>query len=124
MLSVCVCGSSLYCSVSARFGGSSVSRSVVSDSLRLHGILQARILEGVAIPFSRGSSQPRNSTSVSFIIGKFFTICATREAQYLLYVTVISKIDLGGPALTEWYLWCIELPKWLDQGSFGTVALI
>ena len=36
---------------------------VVSDSLRphgLHGILQARILEWVAVPFSRGSSQPRD----------------------------------------------------------------
>ena len=43
----------------------SESRSVVSDSLRphglsVHGILQARILDWVAYPFSRGSSRPRN----------------------------------------------------------------
>ena len=42
----------------------SESRSVVSDSLRPHGILQARILEWVAFLFSRGSFQPRNRTQV------------------------------------------------------------
>ena len=40
----------------------------------VHGILQARILEWVAIPFSRGFSQPRNRTLVSCIAGGFFTI--------------------------------------------------
>ena len=39
----------------------------------VHGILLARILEGVAFPFSRGSSQPRNRTHVSCIAGRFFT---------------------------------------------------
>ena len=39
----------------------------------LHGILQARILEWVAFPFSRGSSQPRDRTQVSHIAGGFFT---------------------------------------------------
>ena len=39
----------------------------------VHGILQARILEWVAFPFSRGSSQPRNQTQVSCIAGRFFT---------------------------------------------------
>ena len=47
----------------------------------VHGILQARILGWVAIPFSRGSSQPRDWTWVSCIAGRFFTIWATREAQ-------------------------------------------
>ena len=37
------------------------------------GILQARILEWVAVPFSRGSSQPRDQTQVSHIAGRFFT---------------------------------------------------
>ena len=46
----------------------------------VHGILQAKILEWVAIPFSRESSQPRDRTQVSCIAGGFFTICATREA--------------------------------------------
>ena len=40
----------------------------------VHGILQARILEWVAISFSRGSSQPRDRTQVSSIAGGFFTI--------------------------------------------------
>ena len=39
----------------------------------VHGILQARILEWVAFPFSRGSSQPRDQTQVSHIAGKFLT---------------------------------------------------
>jgi len=39
----------------------------------VHGILQARILEWVAIPFSRGSSQPRDRTQVTLIAGGFFT---------------------------------------------------
>ena len=43
--------------------------------------LQASILEWVAFPFSRGSSQPRDRTQVSRIAGGFFTSWATREAQ-------------------------------------------
>ena len=39
----------------------------------VHGILQARILEWVAIPFFRGSSQPRDQTQISRIAGGFFT---------------------------------------------------
>ena len=45
----------------------------------VHGILQARILELVAFPFSRGSSQPRNRTQVSRTADGFFTSWATRE---------------------------------------------
>ena len=47
----------------------------------VHGILQARILEWVAFPFSRGPSQPRDQTQVSCTAGGFFTSWATREAQ-------------------------------------------
>ena len=47
----------------------------------VHGILQARILEWVAVPFSRGSSQPRDQTQVSHIAGRFFTSWATRESR-------------------------------------------
>ena len=39
----------------------------------VHGILQARILKGVAFPFFRGSSHPRGQTQVSCIAGRFFT---------------------------------------------------
>ena len=43
----------------------------------VHGILQARILEWVAISFSRGSSQSRDRTQISCTVGRFFTIWAT-----------------------------------------------
>ena len=49
----------------------------------VHGILYVKILEWVAIAFSRVSSQPRDWTQVSCIAGRFFTIWATREAQGL-----------------------------------------
>ena len=39
----------------------------------IHGILHSKILEWVAVPFSRGSSQPRDQTRVSRIAGGFFT---------------------------------------------------
>ena len=60
----------------------SVIRSVMS--LQPHGILQARILGRVAIPFSRGSSWPRDRTRVSSIAGGFFTNWAIREAHLSL----------------------------------------
>ena len=48
----------------------------------VHGILQARILEWVAISFSRGPSRPRDRTQVSCITGGFFTVWVTREALF------------------------------------------
>ena len=57
----------------------SESHSAVPDSLQPHGlyilarILQARILEWVAFPFPKGSSQPSNRTQVSHIADGFFT---------------------------------------------------
>ena len=46
----------------------------------VHEILQARILEWVAIPFSRRSSRPRDQTQASCIAGRFFMVWVTREA--------------------------------------------
>ena len=63
----------------------------------VHGIFQARILEWVAIPISRGSSPPRDRTWVSCIAGRFFASCATREAQYMQYH--VSNRQLGYVAL-------------------------
>ena len=54
----------------------------------VHGILQARILEWVAFPFSRWSSQPRDQTQVSWITGGFFTSWATREAHLVLHTYI------------------------------------
>ena len=50
----------------------------------VQGILQARILEWVAISFSRESSWPRNRIQVSCIAGRFFTDWATMEARVVL----------------------------------------
>ena len=47
----------------------------------VYGILQARVLEWVAFPFSRGSSQPSDRTQIACSAGGFFTSGATREAQ-------------------------------------------
>ena len=55
----------------------------------VHGSLQARKLEWVAIPFSGGSSQPRDQTQVSPIAGGFFTSWTTREALITTHVALI-----------------------------------
>ena len=49
----------------------------------VHGIFQARVLEWIAISFSRGSSGPRNRTQVSHIAGRCFIVWATREAYHM-----------------------------------------
>ena len=51
----------------------------------VYGIFQARVLEWVAISFSRVSSQHRDRTWVSHIAGRYFTNWATREAHNLNY---------------------------------------
>ena len=71
-----------------------LSHSVVSDSLRpvdcsppsssVHGILQARILEWVAISFSRGSSRPRDRTRVSRIVDRHLSILKEISPEYSL----------------------------------------
>ena len=74
------------------------SRSVTSDSDHVdcsppgsssHGIFQARILEWVAISFSRRSSWPRGGTQVFCIVGRHFTVWATRKStHYYTYIRV------------------------------------
>ena len=65
----------------------------------VHGILQARILEWIAILFFRGSSQPRDETWVSCIASRFFTIWAIREAQ-MLYTSPLSDSEVTQSCLT------------------------
>ena len=56
-----------------------------------------RILEWVAYPFSRGSSQPRNQTRVSSIAGGFFTNWAIREAQHkIMYLSLDENLVTRG----------------------------
>ena len=72
---------------------------------RVHGILQARILECVAFPFSRGSSQPRDQTQVSYIADRFFISWATREAQEY-WRPIPSPGDLPNPGIEPVLLHC------------------
>ena len=73
-IGMCVCLITLSCLTLCNPMGRSL------PGFSVHGILQARILEWVAISSSRGSSWPRDRTWVSHIAGRLFTIWATREA--------------------------------------------
>ena len=72
----------------------------------VHGILQARILEWVAFPFSRGSSRPGNQTRVSGIAGGFFTNWAIREvltgAFYLIIILIFIYLAALGLSGSIW----------------------
>ena len=57
----------------------------------VHGISQVRILELVAISFSRESSWPRGQTQVSHIAGRFFTGWATREASVNSFLCLVTQ---------------------------------
>ena len=61
-----------------------------------HGILQARMLEWVVIPFSRESSWPRDQTLVSCIVGRFFTVWAIINYSRL-YTGFIDGVNLSHP---------------------------
>ena len=106
------------------------SRSGVSDSLQPRGlqptrllcpwIFQARVLEWIAISFSRGSSQPRDWTRVSRIVDRRFTIWATRE---VLEVYRGSKKNKGRNSRPSWIghsqlpdvMGCSSLSQWVSQ---------
>ena len=78
----------------------------------IHGIFQARVLEWIAISFSRGSSRPRNRTQVSHIAGRSFTVWATREAP---------KSNKGDPNSVDFpgrFTACPSSPNELSQ-SWG-----
>ena len=100
ILCVCVCQSLNH-----------VQLFVTPWSVACQGPLQARILEWVAIPFSRVSSWPRDWTWVSCIAGRLFTIWATREAH--LYTSEPCNFPLYW---TQWKkpLW---IPEWLLVSS-------
>ena len=71
----------------------------------IHGIFWARVLEWVAISFSRGSSRPRGWTKVSFIAGRHFTIWATRESLvgFLHWRQILYQLShKRHPRILEW----------------------
>ena len=73
----------------------------------VHGVLQVRILECVAFPFSRGSSQTRDQTQVSHLAGRFFTSLAIKEPQeYWDGQPIPSPADLPDPGIEPGSLHC------------------
>ena len=77
------------------------------------GILQARILEWVAMPSSRGSSQPRDRTQVSHIAGRFFTVRATSEEEWLKAEVKEGRRSPG---------WNLEMNTYVFQSIAALVA--
>ena len=69
----------------------------------VHGIFQARVLEWVAISFSRRSSRPRDQNRVSCIVGRHFTVRATREVSRckLVYTESESEVAQSCPTLCD-----------------------
>ena len=110
-----------------------LSHSVVSDSCdptdcslpgsSVHGILQARTLEWVAVSFCRGSSQPRNQTWVSYIAGRLFTNWATKEAHEMMDWFKIGKGVWKGyilsPCLFNLYVEYIIWSAGLEEQQAG-----
>ena len=70
----------------------------------VHRILQARILEWTAIPFSRGSSQPRDQTLVSCTAGRFFTIWAMGKSCILGVASNVVPKFLDTLPINKWGL--------------------
>ena len=92
----------------------------------VHGILLARILEWVAIPFSKGSFQPRGWTQVTRIEGRFFTIWATGMPLKLpgrspnSNILNSERICMNPPPRPHVCLWlqCDWTQCWSSQVSF------
>ena len=73
----------------------------------VQGILQARVLEWVAISFPRGPSWPRDQTHISCIAGEFFTVWATREVlvfRHKTSVVVGEETEAHWPPTPDFYL--------------------
>ena len=86
-----------------------IGRTVARQAPLSMEILQTRILQWVAMPSSRGSSQPKDQTQVPCIAGGFFTIWATREAQWPILPSIWDLLQK-----TQ----CMQLDNWAKfQGS-------
>ena len=96
------------------------------------GILQARILEWVAMPFSGGSSCPRDQTKTSLIAGRFFTIWATGEAPseclkfgifyYFINYFFLLKEKLNGLFLLQFQTFKSPVLNFLSSRPYGKVS--
>ena len=69
----------------------------------IHGILQARILEWVAIPFTKGSSQTRDQTWVSCTPGRFFTVYRNHLGPSFIHIwaSLVALLVKNLPAMWE-----------------------
>ena len=86
----------------------------------VHGILQARILEWVAFPFSRGSSKPRDWTQVSCIAGSFCCKLSHKGSQRILE-WVVYPFSRGSSQPRNWTgVTCIAK----ECSNYRTIALI
>ena len=108
----------------------------------IHRIFQARVLEWVPISFSRGSSQPKDRTLVSHIVGRGFTVWATREvSSYGLllwgitlyfsplrgYILIVHELDLtsGLVLIGQWsVIKMLKLKCFLGSISHSTQSVL
>ena len=114
----------------------------------VHGILQSRILEWAAIPFSRGSSQPRNQTWVSCVACRFFTVWATgkftgpqlhttpvspqpffcpsifRQCPTSRLSVSLAQMAAGGPTLTRHHVFISEADERKNEGQKGPFSCV
>ena len=99
----------------------------------VHAVLLGRILEWVAIPFSRGSSQLRDQTWAPCIAGEFFIIWATREAVvYMSHISLFKywshsekkKIQLFKREGTYVYLWLIHVDVWQKPTQYCKATIL
>ena len=77
-----------------------------------HGILQARILEYVAVLFSRGSSQPRDPTQISLIAGRFFTNWATAISNVWFFF-FFDPMVCSLPSSSVHGILCARILEWV-----------
>ena len=102
----------------------------------VHGVLQSRILEWIAIPFSRGSSQPRDQIQVSRITGRFFTtespekptLPCTKAQKTSLSILFTQHLSLSLPYMSHKYM-TLSISTWSQsflqvKGTTGTIIEI
>ena len=80
----------------------------------VHGIFQVKILEWVAIPFSRGSSWPRGRTGDPCFIDRFFTIWSTRKVGYQQIAPLHNSLAMDSLCFvdSDWMRWAPPAKHW------------
>ena len=97
-------------------------RDCIPSCFPVHGVLQARILQWVAMPSSRGSFWPSDWTWVTFSEGRFFTTWATREALSPQYLSIgWASVDSTTHGLCSIFTTCgwLNLPGGSDGKEYA-----